>query len=195
MTKSDEWSVTSDQRKDRKMRAVRFRTSVTMSRSLRCPTRHWLVTGHWPLGFTLIELLVVMAIVGLLVATSVPALTGYAKQVRLKTATREVIGLLSLARSLAISSRSVRSVLLDEDRHELVIEETLEQDEPRKVRLPEGVDVSLDGGAAGTGRVVFQPTGALSTPSATVSLVSGTKRQTIAVTSATGAITLRSDAD
>ena len=146
-------------------------------------------------GFTLIELLVVMAIVGLLVATSVPALTGYAKQVRLKTAAREAIGLLSLARSLAISSRSVRRVLLDEDRHELVIEETLEQDEPRRVRLPEAVDVSLGGGAAGTGRVVFQPSGALSTPSATVSLVSGTKRQTITVSSATGAISLRSASD
>src|SRR3989338_921305 len=91
-----------------------------------------------------------------------------------------LIELLVLARSLAISSRSVRSVLLDEDRHELVIEETLEQDEPRRVRLPETVDVSLEGGAAGTGRGGFQPTGALSTPSATISLVSGTKRQTIA---------------
>lgn len=141
------------------------------------------------------ELLVVMAIVGILVATSVPALTGYAKQVRLKTVTREAMGLLSLARSLAIGSRSVRSVLLDEDRRELVIEETLEQDEPRKVRLPDAVDVSLEGGAAGSGRIVFQPTGALSSPSATMTISSGTKRQTITVTSATGAISLRSDPD
>ncbi len=146
-------------------------------------------------AFTLIELLVVMAIVGLLVGTSIPALTGYAKQVRLKTTTREVMGLLFLARNLAISSREVRTVLLDEDRQRLVIEETLEQEEPKKVRLPDAVDVTLEGGAAGTGRVVFQPSGALGSPSVTVVLTSGTRTQTIAVTSATGAISLRANED
>ncbi len=146
-------------------------------------------------AFTLIELLVVMAIVGILVGTTIPALTGYAKQVRLKTTTREVMGLLFLARNLAISSRSIRSVLLDSDQRQLVIEETLEQDEPKKVRLPDSVNVTLGGGAVGTGRVVFQPSGALSSPSVTVVLTSGTKTQTIAVTSATGAISLRAHED
>ncbi|MBI4354394.1 MAG: GspH/FimT family pseudopilin [Candidatus Omnitrophica bacterium] len=143
----------------------------------------------------MIELLVIMAIIGILVGTSIPALTGYAKQVRLKTTTREITGLLYLARNLAISSREARTVLLDEDHQQLVIEETLEQEEPKKVRLPDSVDVTLEGGAAGTGRVVFQPSGALSSSSVTVVLNSGTKTQTIAVTSATGAISLRSSGE
>jgi hypothetical protein len=105
------------------------------------------------------------------------------------------MGLLFLARNLAISSRAIRSVLLDEDLRQLVIEETLEQEEPRKVRLPDFVEVTLEGGAAGTGRVTFQPSGALSSSSVTVTLSSGPNSQTILVTAATGAISLRSTSE
>ena len=53
---------------------------------------------------TLVELLVVLGIIGLILGISVPGLSAYANQARLKAATRNVVGLLSLARSLAPTS-------------------------------------------------------------------------------------------
>ena len=55
-------------------------------KSLALSPESCVLSPRW--GFTLIELLVVMAIVGLLVATSVPALSRYAGQGRLKAAAR-----------------------------------------------------------------------------------------------------------
>ena len=144
-------------------------------------------------AFTLIELLVVMGIIGLLVASSVPALTGYAKQTRLKAATREVVGLLSLARSSAISSRKAKSVSVDPDHRELVIEETLDQEEPRRVRLASSVTVSVQSQgqtepSSGPSRLVFQSNGSVAGRSVSLVLSNGTRTQTITVSATTGAI-------
>lgn len=141
-------------------------------------------------GFTLVEMLVVMAVIGLLVAAGVPALTGYATQMRLKGATREVIGLLSLARSSAISSRTPRTVVVNPDTHELVIEETLTEDEPRRVRLASSlqVDVQSQEQTGGPFRVVFQPGGGLAGRSVSLVLSNESRSQTITITAVTGAI-------
>jgi len=136
-----------------------------------------------------------MGIVGLVVASSVPAMSSYARQVRLKAATREVMGLLSLARSLAISSRQARTVLVDPQRQELLIEETLDQGEPRIVRLSSSVEVVIEtqdqSQTTGVFRIVFQPSGALAGRSVQLLLSTGNRTQTITVTSPTGAIALR----
>lgn len=147
-------------------------------------------------GFTLVELLVVMGIIGLIIASSVPGMTGYARQVRLKAATRETLGLLSLARSMAISSRSTRTVLVNPEAHELIIEETLQQDEPKRVRLSSGVDVKVEiqgqsGSVSGPVRLAFQPSGSLSGRSASVILSNDTKQQTITITATTGGISVQ----
>ena len=145
-------------------------------------------------GFTLVELRVGMGILGLIIASSVPGMTGYARHVRLKAATREVLGLLSLARSMAISSRSVRTVVVNPDAHELLIEETLEQAEPRRVRLSSGVNVAVDiQGQSGSGpaRLTFQPSGSLSGRSCSILLSNDTKQQTIRITATTGAISTK----
>lgn len=56
-------------------------------------------------GFTLLELLVVMAIIAILTAMSVPAISGYLKGAKLKGGTRQVASALRQARTLAITKR------------------------------------------------------------------------------------------
>lgn len=147
-------------------------------------------------GFTLVELLVVMGIIGVIVAASVPGMMSYGQQIRLKAATREMMGLLSLARSMAISSRSPRTVLVNPDAHEAAIEETLNDGEPKRIRLSPGVSVKVQtsgqsGSSSGPVRLAFQPSGSLSGRSVLVILSNNDKQQTIAVTAATGSISVK----
>ena len=145
-------------------------------------------------GFTLIELLVVMAIVGLLVATSVPALARYAGQVKLRAATREVVGLLSLSRSLAIGSRSPRTVVIDGSQHRVFIQETA-QTEPRIVRLSSSMTVeasTLGEPGEPVYSLVFKPTGGLDGGrSVTITLSNGARTQAITITSTTGSLSVQ----
>jgi Tfp pilus assembly protein FimT len=139
----------------------------------------------------LIELLVVMAIIGMLLAVSVPALSRYAGQARLKAAARETVGLLSLARSLAIGSRSVRTVIIDGAQHQLLIHESLEA-EPRLVRLASSVTVAATAHGEPIQSIVFKPTGGLeATGAVTITLSNGTKSQTVTVASTTGSISVQ----
>ena len=146
-------------------------------------------------AFTLIELLVVIGIIGLIVAMSVPAFAHYGQQMRLKTATRELVGLLSLARSSAISARATRTVRIDGATREAVIEETLQAAEPEVVHLPTTLTVTIQmkGQAepSGEGLVIFKPSGALTGGSVTITLASEAKQQMILVSGPTGAVTLQ----
>ncbi len=146
-------------------------------------------------GFTLIELLVVIGIIGLIVSMSVPAFSHYGQQMRLKTSTRELMGLLSLARSSAISARAARTVHLDSANHEAAIEETLQAAEPEVVHLPAGLTMTVQTKeqteASGDGLVIFKPSGALTGGSVTITLSSDAKQQVILVSGPTGAVTLQ----
>ncbi len=142
---------------------------------------------------TLIELLVVMGIIGLVVGISLPALTTYTRQVRLKTTIRQVIGLLSFTRSLAISSHTDHAVVLDPERAELRVVnvasgETLEQ----AVHLPTSVNVSVHiGGEPSTEtQIVFRATGSLIGRTTSLIVADEHTHHTITVTGATGAVTL-----
>ena len=143
---------------------------------------------------TLVELLVVLGIVGVIVGMSVPGLVGYTQRVRLKTTVRQVMGLLSLARSLAISSHEEHAVILDPDEGTLNVmnlasEETLEQ----RVQLPSAVTLAFETGGepASESRVVFRPTGALNGRTVSLILADRDREQTITVTGTTGAISLQ----
>ena len=143
---------------------------------------------------TLVELLVVLGVIGIILAISVPGLAGYAKGLRLKTATRQVVGLISLARSLAISSREDHAVVVDAERQRVTIvnrvsDDTLEQ----MVRLPSSVTVEMEvGGEPAPGAaLVFRPTGSLNGRTVTLTLADRDKRHTITVTGITGSVSVQ----
>jgi Tfp pilus assembly protein FimT len=143
---------------------------------------------------TLVELLVVLGIIGLILGMSVPALTHYASQLRLKAATREVAGFVSLARSLAISSRQNHAVVVDPERGEVSIV-NLASGEPLEhvARLPSGVtvDVQVGGESAPESRVIFRPTGSLEGRTTTFVLANKEKSQSVTVTGTTGALSVQ----
>ena len=143
---------------------------------------------------TLVELLVVLGIIGLIVGMSVPALTGYARQTRLKTATRQIMGLLGLARSMAISSHEDHAVVINQQQRELSVVnlgsgEALE----RVVRLPRAVtlEVEIGGESSEETQLVFRPTGGLTGRTVSLVVTDRDRRDTITVTSVTGAVSLK----
>ena len=142
---------------------------------------------------TLVEILVVLGIIGLILSISVPGLTTYANKTRLKAATREVVGLVGLARSVAISAHEDHAVVVDAQRRELSVENVASgKSLERVVRLPSSVTVEVEvGGApAPEPRIVFRPTGSLSGRTASIILADRNGRNTITVSGITGAVTV-----
>jgi Tfp pilus assembly protein FimT len=142
---------------------------------------------------TLVELLVVLGVIGILLGLSVPGLASYSKQVRLKTTIRQVVGLVSLARSLAISSHEDHAVIVDPEHQEIRVlrvasGESLEQ----TVRVPSSVtlEVQVGGEPAAETQLVFRPTGSLAGRSVSLVLSDREKQHTITVAAATGAISV-----
>ena len=142
----------------------------------------------------MVELLVVMGIIGLILTISVPAMTGYAKRTRLKAASRQVMGLLSLARSLAISSHAQHAVVIDQERRELRVT-NLEsgEDLEQAVHLPPLVTVTMEvgGEASQEARMIFQPSGSLAGRSVSLILADRDTHQTVTVTGVTGAVSIQ----
>ena len=145
-------------------------------------------------GITLVELLVVLGIIGLILGMSVPPLTHYASQFRLKAVTREVAGLVSLARSLAISSRQNHAVVVDPERGEISIVNLASGERLEHVaRLPTGVtvDVEVGGESAPESRIVFRPTGSLEGRTTTLVLANKEKSQRVTITGTTGSMSVQ----
>jgi len=143
---------------------------------------------------TLIELLVVIGIIGLILGTGVPALTGYAKQVRLKATTRQVVGLVSLARSLAISTRTEHTVIVDSEGREVrVVNQSSGEALEQVVRLPTSVSIEMEVGGQTVEQMEFsfRPSGALAGRSVSLVLADGQKQQTVIVTGTTGAVSVQ----
>jgi Tfp pilus assembly protein FimT len=144
---------------------------------------------------TLIELLVILGVIGLILGISVPGLAGYAKRMRLSAVARQAVGLVSLARSLAVSSHADHAVVLDEERAELrVVNAVTGQAHERSVRLPASVtaQVRVGGEAAEEPEVVFRPTGSLSGGrSVSLVLADRDRRHTVTVNGITGSVSLQ----
>jgi len=148
---------------------------------------------RWHVGITLIELLVVLGVIAIIVGLSVPALAGYAKQLRLKAITRQVVGLVSLARSLAITAHEDHAVVVDREEGELsVVTLSSGEAQEQRVRLPQStsVEVLMGGEPAAEARVVFKPAGSLATRTMSLVLADRGRSHTITITGATGAITV-----
>lgn len=145
-------------------------------------------------GMTLVELLVVLGIIALVLGISVPGLTGYAKSLRLKTATRQVVGLLSLARSSAISARADHAVAFDAERQELTMTNvTSGEVSERVVKLPTSVtlEFQVGGEASAEPKVTFRSTGSLTGRTTSLVLSDEHRQHTVTVTGATGAVTVQ----
>jgi len=143
---------------------------------------------------TLVELLVVLGVIGLIVGMGVPALTAYSRQIRLKTATRQLMGLVSLARSTAISSHEEHAVVVDPESREIRVINTASGEALEPIlRLPASVSLEMEVGGQSVGEphVVFRPTGSLTGRSVSLVLSDGLKQQTIVVTGPTGAVTIQ----
>ncbi|MBI4342106.1 MAG: GspH/FimT family pseudopilin [Candidatus Omnitrophica bacterium] len=142
---------------------------------------------------TLVELLVVLGIVGLILGISVPGLTTYANQTRLNAATRQVIGLLGLARSRAISAHEDHAVLVDAQRRQITVESVVSGTPLEQVvRLPPSINVEVEvaGEPAQESRLVFRPTGSLAGRTTSIILADRKKRSTVTVSGITGAVTV-----
>src|SRR3989338_4262402 len=149
---------------------------------------------HSAFGITLVELLVVMGVIGIVVGMSVPALVEYGQRTRLKTATRQVLGYLSLARSRAISARAERQVAVDGEHGELRMLDPVSGDAAADpLRLPSNLSVELTAGGepSSDGSLTFRPSGALVGRSVTVVLGDGRRERAGRSTAATGAVVLQ----
>ena len=174
--------------------SVRSSELVVRSRDSELRTPNSELTGA-PHGITLVELLVVLAIIGLILGISVPALTRYATQLRLKAATRQVVGLISLARSLAISSRQNHAVVVDQEHGEISIVNAVSGERLEQLvrRLPSGVtvDVQVGGKSAPEPQIVFRPTGSLEGRTTTLVLANKERSQAVTITGTTGALSVQ----
>ncbi len=145
------------------------------------------------LGFTLVELLVVLAVIGMIVGMSVPGLVHYSRQVRLKATTRELTAMLSLARSLAMGSRTKHAVVFDEEGYEIRVV-NLESGEAneQKLALPRGISVEVRVGdePAAQQQVIFRPTGGLQGRTTVFALSNGEREMEVQVTGVTGSVSV-----
>lgn len=127
---------------------------------------------------------------GMLLGLGVPGLVAYAKQARLRATTRQVVGLVSLARSTAISSRQALTVVVDADGEELRLEDAAGEALETKVRLPQGLDIRLlvGGETPAEAAFTFRSNGALTGRPVALTLSHAGQERTVTVTAATGAI-------
>ncbi len=72
-------------------------------------------------GYTLIELLAIVAIVGILLATSIPAFKSFSQSSGLKSSALRLATDLWLARQKAIATSQAHSIIFDPDLNEYVI--------------------------------------------------------------------------
>jgi hypothetical protein len=124
---------------------------------------------------------------------SVPSLLAYSSQLRLKAATRQVVGLASLARSRAISSRANHAMVVDPEAGEIYVVNQSTGDRMEQIaRVPPGISIEVEVGGepAVEPQVVFRPTGSLEGRTTTVVLGNSDRIHTVTVTGTTGAVSV-----
>lgn len=65
---------------------------------------------HFQRGFTMLELMVTLVIIAILVALGVPAVSDWTQRAQVRSETQRYVGILSLARSTAITQNQIVSV-------------------------------------------------------------------------------------
>jgi len=118
-------------------------------------------------GFTLVEMLVVLAIIGMLLGISIPFVSGFGKGLRIKTASRAIVGVLHVARSNAITLRRNYTVIFDVKNSQYWIEDSDGRIYEKKYYLPSSVKFKVkdaeetDPITFENDRVVFSPSGTI----------------------------------
>lgn len=92
-------------------------------------------------GFTLIELIVVMVVLSIVMALSLPNFRGMTQKSELKTASREIVSTVRLARSLAVFTGKLVVLKIDVDgrKYRLVVEKDEKEKEDDRVNTYERV--------------------------------------------------------
>jgi general secretion pathway protein H len=154
-------------------------------------------TGDRKPSFTLVEMLVVLAIIGMLLAISLPFTSGFGKGLRIKTASRAIVGLLHVARSNAITFRRNYSVVFDAEKGQYWIEEAAGQIYEKKYFLPSSIQFKVQGNedvdliTFENDRVTFNPSGAIEGKSGSVTFSDKQgESRIISVVGTTGRITI-----
>ncbi|MBU0759563.1 MAG: GspH/FimT family pseudopilin [Candidatus Omnitrophica bacterium] len=149
-------------------------------------------------GFTLVEMLVVLAIIGMLLGISIPFTSGFGKGLRIKTASRAILGTLRVARSSAITYRDRQMVVFDAQEGAYWIQDEDGNISEKKHKLPGSIKFELPGNKESDpitfkdDAVIFVPSGAVEGPSGTITLSDkGGDSRTISIISSTGKITIQ----
>jgi Tfp pilus assembly protein FimT len=136
---------------------------------------------------------VVLGIMGVIVGMSAPALTRYAASARLKATTRELVGLLSLSRSLSVGSQQAHLVRVDPEARTVTVTNTVSNEALEQVvRLPKSVAIEVLVGdePAPAPELTFRPSGALAGRTTVIRLSDESRQQVVTVTGPTGAVTV-----
>jgi prepilin-type N-terminal cleavage/methylation domain-containing protein len=118
-------------------------------------------------GFTLVEMLVVIAIIILISASAIPAITPFLKSQRLNKGARIVQAHALAARVMAINSREQRRLVIDSTYSKLSIIGTDTTILAREEFLPDTIEFGTGNviWTAGTSTVSFDPNGTADTTS------------------------------
>ena len=142
-------------------------------------------------GMTLVELLVVLGLIGLLLGMGVPAVSGLAQRTRFNAATRQLRGLLGLARSMAISTQEPHALRVDPERGDVtVVNVTTGAALEKRLRLPPAITVRVERGNEPSAEleIIFQPNGSLSGRSAQLVVADTARSLVLAVGGLTGTV-------
>ena len=148
-------------------------------------------------AFTLAEMLIVLAIVGMIMAISIPFTSGFGKELRIKTAARAVAGIMNAAKSNAVTFRKNYSVVFDVKKSQYWIEDSSGQIYEKKYYLPGSIKFEVQGDKEAdpvtfeNDRATFNSSGAAEGASGTVTLTDKQgESKTISVAGATGNIAI-----
>lgn len=88
-------------------------------------------------GYTLVEMMIVISVIGILVAVTVPAFSGYIRRTRIEGSRNQLVTDIYFARSTAIAQRKTIAIQFTDSQYQIV--DTTDGSVQRTTTAPEGV--------------------------------------------------------